>query len=468
MYAIVDIETTGGIAGRHRITEIAVVLHDGKSVTGTYQTLVNPEQEIPPFIIQLTGINNAMVAEAPTFEEIAPELFDLLKDKVFVAHNAAFDYSFVRKMLEEQGYPFHSRKLCTVKLSRKILPGKQRYSLGNLCRELGITIRDRHRAMGDAEATATLFQMLLDNDLQGWIPELLQQHKGHQPLPPHLDKERIAELPRKPGVYYFHDSKGQLLYVGKARSIRNRVRNHFNFADHDGFENKLREAIHEVRYEETGNEFIALLLELDTIKRKKPPFNKAQKYWSRNYCIFCFTGQDGKLRLAIERYRKALQPIQVFPNYLMAREYLKELVDNYRICPQLTHLQSAQSTCYLSLEDDGCLRCTDNADVGTYNDRVLEAMHNEEHLGSTYLIQGKGRNDHECSLVLVENGHYLGFGFHPLPLDTRNQEAIRNHINWRPDLPDVQYLIMRHLEKHPESRIILPATTGAKSDSTVK
>lgn len=462
MYAIVDIETTGGIAGRHRITEIAVVLHNGTEVTGTYQTLVNPEQDIPPFITQLTGITAAMVADAPTFEEIAPELYELLKDKVFVAHNAAFDYSFIRKMLEEEGFPFHAKKLCTVKLSRKILPGKQRYSLGNLCRELGIAIRDRHRAMGDAEATAVLFQMLLDNDLQGWIPELLQQHKGHQPLPPHLDKEHIAELPRKPGVYYFHDRKGQLLYVGKARSIRNRVRNHFNFADHDGFENKLRDAIHEVRYEETGNELIALLLELDTIKRKKPPFNKAMKYWSRNCCIFCFTGQDGKLRLAIERYRTALQPIKVFPNYLMAREYLKELVDNYRICPQLSHLQSGQSTCFLSMEEGGCLRCTEKADVASYNDRVLEAIHDEEHFGSSYLIQGKGRHEEECSLVLVENGHYLGFGFHPLPVDTSDLEKIRSCITWRPDLPDVQYLIMRHLEKHPESRLVLSASAGVR------
>src|SRR6478735_3210649 len=153
MYAIVDIETTGGYADNHRVTEIAVYHHDGTRITDKFHTLLNPGRNIPGFITGLTGITSQMVSKAPSFDEASTEIFDWLKDRVFVAHNAHFDYSFLKKEFEEVGINWQSKKLCTVRLSRKIIPGLESYGLGRLSESLGIKIQNRHRAGGDAEAT---------------------------------------------------------------------------------------------------------------------------------------------------------------------------------------------------------------------------------------------------------------------------------------------------------------------------
>jgi len=165
-YAIVDIETTGGNASGSRITEIAIIIHDGTSIVERWETLVNPQKEIPVPIFALTGINNEMVCNAPIFDDIAEKVFEMLTDRIFVAHNVNFDYSFVRHQLEEAGFKWTARKLCTVRASRKIKPGLSSYSLGNLCNLLNIPVENRHRAGGDADATVILFSRLLEWDTE--------------------------------------------------------------------------------------------------------------------------------------------------------------------------------------------------------------------------------------------------------------------------------------------------------------
>ncbi|MDR0792366.1 MAG: 3'-5' exonuclease [Chitinophagaceae bacterium] len=174
-YAIVDIETTGGVPANSGITEIAIVLHNGLSVTGRYTTLINPQRAIPAFITSLTGINMPMVANSPTFEEVAPYIHALLKDRIFVAHNVSFDFSFVKHYLSKAGYELNVSKLCTVRMSRKTFPGFRSYSLGVLCKELNIPVHKRHRAMGDAEATTLLFEKILLSDSQGHIAKMLKK-----------------------------------------------------------------------------------------------------------------------------------------------------------------------------------------------------------------------------------------------------------------------------------------------------
>ena len=170
MYAIVDIETTGGVKGPTRITEIAVFRHDGRQVVDSFHSLVNPETFIPPFITRLTGIDNRMVQDAPTFAEIADPVRTLTRDSWFVAHNVHFDYNFIKKEFEWLDEYFKRDILCTVRLSRKIFPGFKSYSLGNLCQSLQISLKDRHRASGDAAATVRLFEMLLHHDTHRLIP----------------------------------------------------------------------------------------------------------------------------------------------------------------------------------------------------------------------------------------------------------------------------------------------------------
>src|SRR5262245_32055370 len=184
MYAIVDIETTGGDAENHKVTEIAIYHHDGTAITAHYKTLINPGRKIPQFITGLTGITYEMVKEAPSFESVGQEILGWLKDRVFVAHNAHFDYSFLRKEFESMGIAWNAKKLCTVRLGRKIIPGLTSYGLGRLAESLGVVIEDRHRAGGDAHATAQIFDMLLKRDQNGVILKALQRNSGETILPP--------------------------------------------------------------------------------------------------------------------------------------------------------------------------------------------------------------------------------------------------------------------------------------------
>lgn len=164
MYTIIDIETTGGRSQYDRITEIAIYVHNGREVTDSFVSLVNPEMTIPYFITGITGINNEMVADAPKFYEVAKKVVEITEGKIFVAHNARFDYNFIKEEFKRLAYTFKRDVLDTIKLSRKLIPGLKSYSLGKLCIEVDITIEDRHRAAGDALATVKLFEMLMELD----------------------------------------------------------------------------------------------------------------------------------------------------------------------------------------------------------------------------------------------------------------------------------------------------------------
>ncbi|RZK70061.1 MAG: DNA polymerase III subunit epsilon, partial [Pedobacter sp.] len=223
MYAIVDIETTGGYASGNGITEISIQVHDGTCIIHNWDTLINPEQYIPSHIESLTGISNEMVVDAPIFDKVAEEIYTLLHDKIFVAHNVNFDYSFIRHHLSLAGYNLNVKKLCTVRLSRKLFPGQSSYSLGKLCGSLQIPLENRHRAGGDAAATAILFSKLLEADSAGIIIQSLAKASKEQALPPNLSKSYIERLPTNPGIYYFKDQKGKVIYVGKAKNIKKRV-----------------------------------------------------------------------------------------------------------------------------------------------------------------------------------------------------------------------------------------------------
>ena len=231
-FAIVDIETTGGFPEQHGMTEIAIVLHNGTEVEGKYETLVNPHQAIPPYIANMTGISDKMVAAAPSFEEVALHIFNLLKDRIFVAHNVNFDYSFVKHHLQQAGFQLNIPKLCTIRLSRKVFPGFRKYGLGHLCRELDIQITNRHRAGGDALATAQILDLVLQNNGMRLIKELLKRDNHSQTLPAHLPEQQVQNLPQLPGVYYFHDQKDKVVYVGESQEPKKKSLESFYWIRH--------------------------------------------------------------------------------------------------------------------------------------------------------------------------------------------------------------------------------------------
>ncbi len=450
MYAIVDIETTGSNAGYNSITEVAIYIHDGEKIIDQWQSLINPKREIPPFIVQMTGITNDMVQKAPTFSELAQEIHSLLHDKIFVAHNAGFDYSFIKSHLAENGYELQTKKICTVRLSRKIFPGYRSYSLGRLCESLGVIIENRHRAQGDAFATATIFSMLIKNDRENHIETALKRTSKEQHLPPNLDKNVLENLPATCGVYYFHDNFGRVIYVGKAKNIRSRVYGHFTYADYHGKENDLRNSVYSITYELTGNELIALLLESEEIKRKFPKFNNAQKLWDRNYCIFKYMDQKGYIHLAIERYNIKKEILKVFPDILSARNYMNALLHTFQLCAKYCHLQKVLKTCY-NYDLGICLgACIDLESIDCYNARVNKAINSFKNEAHTYFIIDRGRNETESSVIYIEKGHYLGYGFYSNDYYNGDPELLKDTIKWRPDTPDVQRILTGWVSKYKD------------------
>jgi len=270
MYAIVDIETTGGSSRIEKITEIAIFQHDGEKVTGEFVTLINPERNIPYFITSLTGITNEMVENAPRFFEVAKRIVEMTEGRTIVAHNARFDYSFIRQEFKSLGYNFSRNLLDTVTLGRKLIPGHRSYSLGNICRDLGIMINGRHRAAGDALATARLFEMLMmrDREMAGIGQGLIKSTRLSK-LNPNLDVSKIAKIPEDSGVYYFYNEKGDLIYIGKSRNLRQRIRTHLsNNTTNRAME--MRDLIADIGWEVTGSELVALLMESSEIKKNKP------------------------------------------------------------------------------------------------------------------------------------------------------------------------------------------------------
>ncbi len=411
MYAIVDIETTGGYAEKHRVTEIAIYHHDGTQITDHYKTLINPGRKIPHFITGLTGINYEMVKEAPSFADIADELMGWLKDRVFVAHNAHFDYSFLKKEFEDTGKSWNSKKLCTVRLSRKIIPGLDSYGLGRLAESLGIKIPDRHRAGGDALATARIFDILLKRDQDGVIAKALRRNSGETILPPNLPKEEFDKLPARPGVYYFLDARGHVIYVGKAINIKKRIAGHFTGEAREWNRSNIRNEIHHVTYELTGNELIALILEAQEIRRLWPKYNLAQKYRVEEWGVYDYEDRNGYLRFCVNVVSRGTRPLITFSNKGDAWNFMWEKVKAHDLCPKLSGLQLAKGLCF-SHQSGSCKGACQGVETPRkYNKRAQQAVDSFFEKGQTVAILGNGRSAEERSLVLVENGCYQGFGY---------------------------------------------------------
>ncbi len=273
-YSIIDIETTGGYRNGNKITEIAIINFDGKQILEEYSTLINPQINIPFTITRLTGITNEMVADAPKFYEVAKKIVQMTEGNIFVAHNVFFDYNFIKHEFSELGFNFKRDKLCTVRLARKFLPGHSSYSLGKICHDLGIEITARHRAMGDAKATVELLKMILAKKDFG-SEQFVESKKIS--LPKNVDRKSFEALPSKPGVYYFYDLTGNLLYVGKSKEIKKRVSSHFRPDMKRKKDIELKNAIAHIDFTVLGSELAALLFEGSQINELKPRFNTALK-----------------------------------------------------------------------------------------------------------------------------------------------------------------------------------------------
>lgn len=422
LYAIVDIETTGGHANAHGITEIAIFIHNGVEIIEEFETLINPFQDIPIYIQSLTGITNEMLSTAPTFEQVAPKIFELLDGKIFVAHNVNFDYSFVNHHLKKEGFTLQCKKLCTVRLARKIFPGLPSYSLGKLSRSLNVNLLNRHRAAGDAFATTTIFKMMLDADEHGIIADALKVKE--QSLPSFISRSQIDQIPRQPGVYYFKDKKDKIIYVGKAVNLQKRVLSHFsNNSPHKNKQEFLRE-IRKISHQVCGTELQALILENIEIKRLWPAQNRAAKKPERRWCLYVYEDQLGFSRFGIGKKAKNIKAAYLFNSLSNAQNLIRQWCTEFNLCPKLCGLQHSKTDCILIENQTTCI-CKENVD--SHNVNVNSFLSHLENYLPSYIIVDKGRTQLEKSCILVDRGVFYGMGYlspHQIPLSINKAKEV--------------------------------------------
>ena len=451
MYCILDIETTGGQFNEEGITEIAIYKFDGHEVVDQFISLVNPEIPIQPFVVKLTGINNAMLRSAPKFFEVAKRIIEITEDCIVVAHNASFDYRILRTEFSRLGYEFKRPTLCTVELSKKLIPDQPSYSLGKLVRALGIPMADRHRASGDAMATVKLFKLLLSKDSEKEILKSLVKTEIKSGMSPKL-LDIVEALPNKTGIYYIHNEKGELIYIGKSKNIKKRVNQHFTGTTSKS--KKIQREVFAVTYEETGSELIALLKESEEIKINKPIYNRAQRKSIFQWALYEVLTDEGYLSLQLQKADGRKKEITSFSSIQEGKNYLFKITEKFQLCQKINGLYDTQKSCfqYKIKECNGACIQAESAD--DYNARVEDYLEEVQFGNQTLVVIDRGRRTEERSAVLIENGIYKGYCFYDLNYQIMNIDILKNLIIPMQNNRDTRTIIQGYLRKNKVLKVL--------------
>lgn len=451
MYAILDIETTGGKYNEEGITEIAIYKFDGHEIVDQFISLVNPERKIQPFVVNLTGINNDMLRNAPKFYEVAKRIVEITKDCILVAHNAQFDARILRTEFDRLGYKFERESLCTVELAKKLIPDMPSYSLGKLVRALGIPLSDRHRAAGDAKATVALFKLLLSKDQNKEIISNTIRIEAKRQLEPKL-LDMIEQTPSVTGVYYMHKQDGQIIYIGKSRNIKKRLNQHFTSDNRKS--KKIQLEIAAVTYEETGSDLIAQLKESEEIKRNKPIYNRALRKTVYSHQLVLKTSDEGYLQLKIERSNLNNEAITTFTNYQQAKSQVYKITETHQLCQKHTGLHKTEGPCFLQTIKECYGACIGEESTEQYNARVERFLEMSSYQNQNMIIVDHGRDVDERSVILIEGGNYRGFGFFNLNHQINNLEILRSIITPMENNRDAQHIIQSYLRRKKVLKVI--------------
>ncbi len=457
-YAIIDIETTGTRAVRDRITEIAVVLFDGQKVLETYESLINPETYIPYGITELTGITQQMVDDAPKFYEVGKKIVEMTEGAIFVAHNVRFDYGFIREEFKRLGYTYTRKQLCTVRLSRKAFPGLTSYSLDSLIYHLDIEVGKRHRAMADAKATVELLgQILNKEENEQRVKELVNLGIRESLLPKNWTVDKIHSLPEECGVYYFHDLAGNVIYVGKSKNIKKRVATHF--ANKTEKARKLQEYAHDLTFEITGSELIALLLESQEIKRLRPPVNRAQRLRNFPFVIHSYYTDAGYLAFDVAKVsaktRKNFNIVSAYPKLFSAKGYLKRNLEAYELCPKMCGLEKGKGPCFHYHLNQCHGACIGSEPVDTYNERAEEVRQSLLTVfEDDFLLIDSGRTEEEAGIVHIEDGDCRGYGYVAMEELDQSPTALLDQVKPLHGTPEMSKIIQRYMADYPNLKQI--------------
>ncbi len=414
-------------------------------------SLVNPEREIQPFVVNLTGINSNMLKTAPKFYEVAKRIVEITEDCIIVAHNSQFDYRILRTEFKRLGFGFKRKTLCTVELSKQLIPNQPSYSLGKLTRALGIPVSDRHRANGDAMATVKLFKMLLSKDLEKHIiknnvkTEIVKRlNDNHRTI--------IDALPPVTGVYYIHDENGDIIYIGKSKNIKHRINQHFT--NNSTKSKKIQLLAKSVTYEATGSELVALLKESEEIKRNKPLYNRALRRTIFTHGLYSYTDENGYINLKINKTNIDQKPITTFSNMQSAKSFMFKIVESYELCQKLTGIYPTKSNCFKYTIKSCYGACINEEPHEEYNKRVQQLITKNSYENKNMIIIDKGRDIDEKSVIYIENGVFKGLGFYDLNHQITNIDVLESIITPMENNRDTQHIIQSYLRRNKKIKTI--------------
>lgn len=429
MYAILDIESTGGKYNEEGIMEIAIYRFDGHQVVDQFICLIDPQREIQPFVSKLTGINNAMLRSAPKFHEVAKRIVEITDQAIIVAHNAQFDYRILRTEFRRLGYDFQRKTLCTVDLSKQLIPDAESHSLGKLVRSLGIATSDRHRANGDAVATLKLFKLLLAKDTdKSIIREVIREETHGELSPTQLDM--VLGLPSVTGLYYLYDRDGQIIYLDHGRDIKKRVNQHFT--QQGKLARALQKETKRVTFEPTGSALLAALKEYRESQQIRPKFKNIPRNKLFSHIIDFGREHQGEIILEIERGRTLEGRKMGFNGHASAKSFLDRIRAEFDLCPG-------------TLASKGSTR--EGTDVLPCNEKVRSAHEKYSIHGKDMVILDRGRETGERSFIRIKRGSLVGYGYVELNFQINTSSILESIMTPMPGDDNTRFIIESHLRK---------------------
>jgi len=438
MYAVLDLETTGGKYNEEGITEVAIYKFNGHEIVDQFISLVNPERPIQAFVVGLTGINNNMLKNAPKFYEVAKRILEITQDCVLVAHNAEFDYRILQLEFDRLGYDYQQKSLCTVELAKDLLPEEPSYSLGKLVRSLGIPLTDRHRANGDALATVKLFKLLLDKDSTKKIIQQSVKLNQKKKLDTKL-LDLIKEVPSTTGVYYLHNENSRILFIGKSRNMKKSVSQHFTSENKRS--RKLQNDVEAVSFEPTGSELLAMLKENEEVIKNRPIHNRGPHKKLFKNQITSFKDDKGYINFKIERADARKAQIGTFSNYQSAKAHLHKIAEEYELDVEKMGLKKDEP------------EANREESVSAYNERAKSYIATALFERKDLVLIDRGRTHEERAALLIEDGKFKGFGYFNLNHQL-NIEILQRIITPMTDSKEARHIIQSYFRTRKGIKIL--------------
>lgn len=424
MYAVIDVEATGGKKGEESIIEVAIFLYDGEKVIDQVISLVQPDREIDVYVQKLTQITPKMVRTAPKFHEIAKRIIEITEGAVLVGHNIDFDYRMLKQEFKKLGYTYYRETIDTLTLSEKHFPGAESYSLGKLSKSLGIPVTDRHRASGDARATLELFKLLQDKDSE---KDILSKEAASLKKKSLKYDSLLKDLPNETGIFYIFNKYKNIIYLSKSKNISQSAR--ILLTGKSNLSNKLKLSATEITYETTGNELISWLKENHEIKTLKPSLNENKKKINFPFTIYIGLKNGFKqLRIDHTDYSSSEGYVLRMNSYNNALSFLSLISEEYELCSKINNVYQGEGPClgYSVGECHGA--CIGKESPETYNRRVDAFLGKVCLEGKSFLVIGKGRTLPEKSFVWIKNNVCRGYGYFDLNQQIKTEKLIRKRM----------------------------------------